>query len=102
MPFGLIINELITNANIHAFPDDSEVKVNIKLYQNSKNEIILEFSDNGIGFSKNFNIDDTQGLGLKLVKNIISSQMNGDITFENRNGLFCQITIKDELYQPRV
>ena len=51
IPIGLIVNELLTNALKHAFPDHGEGLVTISL-SNRSSYLLLEVSDNGIGMKK--------------------------------------------------
>ncbi len=67
IPFGLILNELITNSLKYAFtPDTENGKIYVSL-KKQKNGLILEVSDNGSGLPKNFDIKKTTSLGFKLI-----------------------------------
>lgn len=86
-----IISELTTNAI--KYSQSSEIK--IKINQHKKEAIILEISDNGIGFDKNKITK--SGFGLNSVKNRIE-QLKGslDITSNNKGTLFkIEIPIND-------
>ncbi|RQV94857.1 PAS domain S-box protein, partial [bacterium] len=72
---GLILNELVTNALIHAFPDDRSGSVRIAL-KHKNNDVIIEVSDDGIGLPPGFRVDDSEGLGMKLVR-MLSEQIQG-------------------------
>ncbi len=41
--------------------------------------------DDGSGLPTGFNIDETQSLGLSIVRDLVRSQMDGVITMRNRN-----------------
>ena len=49
IPLGLIVNELLTNAFKHAFPEDRKGIVYITCKYIVKDRILLEVADNGIG-----------------------------------------------------
>ncbi|MEX2641821.1 MAG: sensor histidine kinase, partial [Acetobacterales bacterium] len=49
MPLGLIINEVLSNAFKHAFPDGRRGLVSVKLEQAGPGSARLEIRDNGIG-----------------------------------------------------
>ncbi|MDT7830145.1 sensor histidine kinase [Pricia sp. S334] len=59
IPFGLILNELVSNTFKYAFPeDDGHGKITIKIQKVEGREGYFEYSDNGIGLP-----DDTENLG---------------------------------------
>lgn len=84
IPCGLIINELVTNAFKHAFLQNIKGNVNIKFYSEDKN-LILDVSDDGVGFPKEIDFKTTDSLGLKLV-NVLTSQIDGEIKMKVENG----------------
>ncbi len=89
---ALVVNELITNSLKYAFvgKENGEITIVSKF----ENETIkLEISDNGIGFPQNFDIQNTQGLGLSIVYSIITKQLNGEIYVESANGAKVRIEI---------
>ena len=70
IPLGLIVNELVTNNVIHAFPQ-SEGTITIKL-KSLNEQMELTIADNGIGLPKGMDIENTKTLGLKLVKSLVN------------------------------
>ncbi|WP_096608371.1 PAS domain S-box protein [Calothrix sp. NIES-2100] len=78
---GLIINELITNALKHAFPNSTLGKIVIRLC-NLGDSIEITIQDNGIGFANDFNWRNTNSLGLSLVYDLVTEQLEGTITLE--------------------
>jgi ribose transport system ATP-binding protein len=89
---ALVVNELITNSLKYAFvgKENGEITIVSKF----ENETIkLEISDNGVGFPQNFDIQNTQGLGLSIVYSIITKQLNGEIYVESANGAKVRIEI---------
>lgn len=80
MPFGLMLNELITNSFKYAFI--GKTKGNIWLNISSKlGNYVLEYKDDGPGFE--YNADSTnKSLGLNLIESF-SIQLNG--TFEYKH-----------------
>jgi len=79
IPSGLIVNELMSNSLKYAFPDDRQGEIRIILHKTEKGEIELYFSDNGIGFPKDFDFNNPKSLGLKLVKNLTEKQLKGSV-----------------------
>ena len=102
MPFGLIINELVTNAIKYAFPDDRKGNIEITLNMSSKRELEVKVSDNGVGIPKNFDVWRDSGLGIQTVINLVDYQLDGSVKFECENGFSCSIVMQNELYEPRV
>ena len=84
IPCGLIINELVSNSIKYAFPDKRQGNIRIELNQD-KEKLYLSVSDNGIGLPSNFDVENTDTLGLQLVYTLIS-QLDGDIKVINKKG----------------
>ncbi|MBP0030187.1 PAS domain S-box protein [Roseofilum sp. Guam] len=69
-PCGLIVNELVSNALKHAFPNKPQNYQGIIWVGLEKNEdrvITIEVKDNGIGLPANFDIRQVDTMGLELV-----------------------------------
>lgn len=99
-PCGLIVNELLSNAFQHAFPDYSEGKVGVQLFQNRDHQITLIVKDNGIGLPKNFDPKQVKSLGMELVLTLIE-QIRGKLVIANKNGASFQITFQEVKYRQR-
>ncbi len=84
VPCGLIINELITNAFRHAFPDGRKGTIQIKVHQVNEKEVVLVVSDNGVGLISGLDIENPSSLGLRLVQGLIEHQLKGrlDVVIE--------------------
>lgn len=77
---GLIINELLSNSLKYAFPDQQPGTIGIQIYQESKQELVLKIWDTGIGLPQDFNLDTCHSLGLPLVYQLVTTQLQGTIT----------------------
>jgi PAS domain S-box-containing protein len=77
---GLLLNELVTNAFKHAFPDGRKGEVRIQLYQAAE-QLQLKVCDNGIGIPPDLDWRNAKSLGLKLVQ-ILAKQLRASLTFE--------------------
>jgi two-component sensor histidine kinase len=84
IPCGLIINELLSNALQHAFPDDRRAEIGITFTQD-QGEFILVITDNGIGFPIDLDYKKSASLGLQLVATL-TNQLNGQMTLERKDG----------------
>ena len=85
IPIGLIVNELITNALKHAFPDEREGQIDIKLEKSKEGQFLLSVNDNGVGMKK-LNQDETQsGFGSRLI-NLLTLHLNGKLDISQIKG----------------
>ncbi|WP_367273747.1 sensor histidine kinase [Nitrosomonas sp.] len=81
---GLLLNELCTNAIKYAFPGNRSGTIQIKLQHHNSNQLLIRISDNGIGISDDFDIENTPTLGLQLVQ-LLSEQISAKLTIHRRN-----------------
>lgn len=83
---GLIVNELITNAYKHAFPDDraGEVRVLLRHHAFRSGALELIVTDNGIGFDLAGTGD--ARLGRRLLGSL-AAQIGGDLIYARFEGL---------------
>ena len=102
IPCGQIIIELLTNTFKHAFPGISEGRVSISLSKNANNLIELTVSDNGIGIPGYSDETGEDTLGMKLFRNLVEDQLQGDISYNMKNGVSWTIRFYDVLYDERV
>jgi PAS domain S-box-containing protein len=77
VPCGLILNELITNACKHAFPDRTEGEIRIVCTRMGE-KFTMMVADNGIGFELEPALEKSDSLGLTLI-NALAGQLNGDV-----------------------
>jgi len=90
IPFGLLVNELVSNSLKHAFKKDGKWKIAVGLSLVG-GALQLSVADNGIGFPAGFNIDGINSLGLKLVADLCK-QLKGHLEFNNRQGAEVLVT----------
>ncbi len=91
---GLILNEILSNAFRHAFPENLPGEISITEKLIDKDTITLEIADNGVGLSKNFNLDNHTSLGFQLVKSLVKDQLRGVVKFESNGGTRVQIIFR--------
>jgi two-component sensor histidine kinase len=84
---GLIINELVTNAFKHAFPDGRSGRITVCLDQLDHQNCRLTVHDDGVGFPPNMvpDPDTAPTLGLQLVGDLVH-QLHGSIEFDHSTG----------------
>jgi two-component sensor histidine kinase/CheY-like chemotaxis protein len=85
IPCGLIINELISNAFKHAFPDRENGNININLEHTGNGAYVLSVSDDGIGIDPSFDPESANSLGMKIVFKLIQ-QIEGELTYDFSSG----------------
>jgi len=95
-PLGLIVNEMLSNSLKHAFPDNQQGEININL-QKMDDQIELIYSDDGIGIAEDFDIQNADSLGLKLIKLLAEGQLDGSLDMESKNGTKFTITFNLEV-----
>lgn len=66
LPAGLIVNELVSNAVKHAFPNRSNGSIQISL-RKAGSEVHLAVEDDGVGLPSDFAMTTVDTLGLQLV-----------------------------------
>lgn len=77
IPLGLILNELITNAYKYAFPDGRRGNIFIEFYRYAE-QSFLRVSDDGVGLPSDYEIRQSNSLGLNLVNGLVG-QLEGTI-----------------------
>jgi two-component sensor histidine kinase len=92
IPLGLLINELLTNSLLHAYPGDNSGQISVAI-KRVPDHYELKLSDNGIGFPVDFDFQDNTSLGLGLVDTLIL-QLDGTLHRETNNGTTYLITFK--------
>ncbi|HLO60024.1 MAG TPA: histidine kinase dimerization/phosphoacceptor domain -containing protein [Bacteroidales bacterium] len=85
IPLGLITNELATNAYKYAFEDRDSGEIDVVFKKVSVTKCMLSVTDNGKGLPPGFDPENTDTLGLKLVR-ILSRQIKASFEFRNHNG----------------
>jgi two-component sensor histidine kinase len=90
IPAGLILNELISNALKHAFPDRRSGSISIS--GGTRNgRVTFEVQDDGIGLPRSFDMSQTTSLGLRIVQ-ILARQLKGTLEVESVNGSSFRVT----------
>ncbi|MDD1676800.1 MAG: sensor histidine kinase, partial [Methanomicrobiales archaeon] len=80
-----IVNELITNALKHAFPDGKQGVIAVEFRHENDQMVLLKIADNGIGFPPSSDFRNSTSLGLKLVNSLVK-QIGGTITLTADHG----------------
>ncbi|MBN2158104.1 MAG: hypothetical protein JW807_01820 [Spirochaetes bacterium] len=93
IPYGLILNELLTNALKYAFPEaGNDHEIAISLHSDAREGIILGVCDNGIGIPADINVEHSPTLGLQLVI-LLVKQIHGTYELKRDCGTAWYITL---------
>ena len=90
---GLVVNELVSNALKHAFPDGRRGTLWISLQALEANECLLRVRDDGVGMPRSIDPKTTDTLGLQLV-NDLADQLHGGVAMSGLNGVDIAITFQ--------
>ncbi|MEI6453542.1 MAG: sensor histidine kinase, partial [Actinomycetes bacterium] len=85
-PLAVIMAELLQNAVEHAFTDlatRAEPRVIKVTLDHDDKTVYVEIRDNGSGLPDDFSIEDTGSLGLSIVRDLVRSQLGGEISMTN-------------------
>jgi len=90
IPCGLILNELISNALKHAFPDGRAGVIRMGLHLTGQ-QVSISLADDGVGAPPNFDPERDANLGLELVHTLVE-QLDGRLTMETSGGVSYLLT----------
>ena len=113
VPCGLMLNELITNSLVHAFPAGRRGRISLKARREGDGTVVIEVRDDGVGIPGPIGLLGTAGLleamksgpsmGLSLVVSIGRHQLGGTVDFETGGAGFGRVLrVKDTLYAARL
>jgi PAS domain S-box-containing protein len=88
---GLIINELVSNALKHAFPDGRAGRVQVSLKQPDGGACALTVRDDGVGLPPGHEAGQSATLGLQLVQDL-TQQLHGTMIITRQNGTAFTVT----------
>src|SRR5262249_5165871 len=91
VPFGLLLNELVSNAYKHAFPSGTKGELRIA-FSKDDGHIRLHVADTGVGLPSGFNDRPTVTLGLQLV-HMLAKQLGGTVTFDSAGGTCVEVVV---------
>jgi PAS domain S-box-containing protein len=95
IPCGLILNELISNALKHAFPEGRTGEVRISLRQEDENSYELLVRDTGAGLPAGLDVRRTETLGMQLVCSL-AEQLGGRLEVQSDGGTSFRITFREK------
>jgi len=90
IPFGLIVNELVTNALKHGFRGRSRGTVNVSV-SSAGGRATVAVKDDGVGLPEGFVIETAATLGLQIVS-MLANQLHGRLGVETGAGATFTLT----------
>lgn len=85
IPCGLIVNELVSNALKHAFPDREGGVIRVEAKRDRPDSYCLSVCDNGVGMPSDIDLVHSRTLGLQLVTSL-SRQLHGTVSLDGERG----------------
>ena len=86
---GLIINELVSNALKHAFPEGRAGRITVELQTTAQDQVRLRVADDGAGLPAQLDIRQTETLGHQLVF-MLAEKLHGAVEVKRDGGTaFC-------------
>jgi two-component sensor histidine kinase len=87
-PLAVVLNELLQNAFDHAYPENAPVeKADVVLSLDYEGDaLVVRVVDDGVGLPDGFDLDRSTGLGLSIVRTLVTSELGGTIELRKGNG----------------
>jgi PAS domain S-box-containing protein len=95
IPCGLMLNELVTNALLHAYPDGRRGEVVVELREAAGGLVTLTVSDEGVGLPEGMDWRHADSLGLPIV-DMLARQIGGALRAELRPGTTFKVTFEKQ------
>ncbi len=78
-PLAVVLNELLQNTADHAFPEGGGGgEVRLRLHRDGR-DLVIEVIDDGEGLPAGFDLEAAGGLGLSIVRTLVTSELAGTI-----------------------
>lgn len=84
LPFGLLLNELVTNSIKHAFTEQHNGEIRISMLQKGDTNIVV-VEDNGKGIDESIELGKTTSLGFQLIPGLVE-QLDAEISLHREYG----------------
>lgn len=102
IPYGQVLNELLTNAMKYAFPEGRAGEISINLHHCDNGDIQLRFRDNGIGLPADMDVRKTSSFGFQIITMLVKMQLRGHMIIRGDNGTEFEIRFQELSYTPRL
>ena len=92
IPFGLILNELLTNTFKHGLTSHEQGSISISIIHTNDGWLTITYRDSGKGLPDGFVLENSDSLGMQLIMNLVF-QASGEVTMESDNGILVNLRI---------
>jgi len=87
IPCGLVVNELVSNAMKHAFPDGRAGTIRVSLCTDEEaGRIIIAVSDDGVGMPEHITPKEGSGFGMQVIRLMVEDQLHGKLQVSGHDG----------------
>lgn len=90
-PFGLIVNEFVTNSCKYAFDENKNGTINVE-FISDEGEYTLSLSDDGKGLPNDFDLNNLDSFGLEIIQ-LLTKEYHGKFEINGNNGVSMKITL---------
>jgi two-component sensor histidine kinase len=84
-PLSVVILELLQNAVDHGFPEGSAGGAVVVVLSHDEDELHIQVVNNGIALSPDFDFAKATGLGLSIVRTLVTTELAGTIEMRQAN-----------------
>lgn len=84
IPCGLVVNELVTNALTHAFPEERHGQIWVSL-EAKDDQVVLTVADDGVGIPAGLHLDGVHTFGLRIA-HTLAMQLEGTLALSRDHG----------------
>jgi two-component sensor histidine kinase len=85
LPCGILVNEVVQNSLLHAFPDERTGEVTVRIRQHPAGSVTLTLSDNGVGLPYGMDWATSQTLGFRLMR-ALARQLSAELEIRPARG----------------
>lgn len=78
-PLSVVLTELLQNAVDHGFPEGSDGGTVVIVLGGTDDEVEIQVINDGRGLDPAFDLDSASGLGLSIVRTLVTTELNGSI-----------------------
>ncbi len=93
VPCGIIVNELVSNALKHAFPDGRGGSILVRLQRAESDRVVLAVEDDGVGLAELPDLQGGRTLGLNLTR-LLAEQLGGTFEYTKEEHTLFSVTFR--------
>ncbi|MBL6945041.1 MAG: hypothetical protein ISR47_00200 [Rhodospirillales bacterium] len=95
IPCGQIISELVSNSLKHAFPNTQSGNIKVSVFRTDEGPITLIVADDGAGLPGDFDLGQSETLGMKLVHSL-AMQLSAAVEIDSSSGTRVKVTFQEK------